>query len=309
MRIRELESDRLAGPDEHSGLATDSEEIIEGSQGILYIVKDLEAQLDNAFALKEAVETDLADAQAKLATETDTRTQLEGRVRLLEAKGALAEQLQDELAFVEEERTDTARKLEQREAELDKTTEARNALAKQMAEAEARIDELEQAKVDLEGQALNLQETVAELGNVRDELAQATVAREELVQQVKDLTGRLSASETSRKALELDLATSQEVASGLNEELADYREKLEASQASFVNVRDRLEEQQFENRELTKANRRLEREVSTLKGKLEVAAGELEGTKRALHEIHSAAARTTERIHKRYYEASESSED
>ncbi len=309
VRIRELELECMKGHGEDAEPAGGVEDLPEESEGILYIVKNLEAQLDNVFALKEALDADLAGTQAKLVRETTVGNELRARMQLLEARSSLLDQLQDELSFVEEERAETVRKLENKEAQLDRVTTERNLLTEQMVAADARIGGLEQAKVNLEAEVLNLSETVVDLGNIRKDLAQANNAREELIPQVKDLTGRLDASETSRKALELDLTTTKDRVSELQEDLDEEREKLGATQASLAGVRNQQEEQQIENRDLKEAKRRLEGEVKALTAKHEAAGTELEATKRTLHEIHSAATQTTKRIHKRYYDSSKTQKD
>lgn len=304
VRVREFELDRARGQTEDDEPATGVVDVPKESQGILHIVKDLETQLDNAFAIKEALEADLADTQAKLVEETATRSELEGRVQLLEAQAALVEQLRDELSFVEEERSEVARKFKEIESQVKQITRERDTLTEQMVATDVRIADLEQVKVNLEAQVLNLEEAVADRRSLHKELEQANSARNKLMQQVKDLTGQLEATETSRKALELDLSTSKDVASGMRGELEELREKLGATETRLVEMGDQLEEQQFENGNLVESNRRLEREVKTLTAKNEVISTELETTKKALREIHNAAARTTKRIHSRYYKSS-----
>ena len=303
VRIKELELDRTKGTRELVEFTPGLEGVAQQSQGILRIVKDLETQLDDAFSMTEALEADLEDVQDKLVKETGQRSELQAHVQLLEAKASLLEQLQDELSFVEGERTETAQKLGETETELEEAVKERDSLAERIVAADARINDLEQANVDLEAQVLNLEEKTADLGKVKKELKQLKGVCDELTQQVKDMTARLGASEISQKALELDLSTSQEVVSDLKAELEDRQEKLGVAQVRIVESNDRLEEEEFENRALKEANRRFEQNVKSLKAKNEVIGAELEATKRALHEIHSAATLTTKRIHSRYYES------
>lgn len=301
VRVKELELNVSQGSKELVVFAPGLEGVAQESQGILLIVKDLEAQLDDAFSMKEALEADLADVQARLVKETGQRSGLQAHVQLLEAKAALLEQLQDELSFVEGERTETAQNLRESEAELERVATERDSLAEQTVAADARVDELERANVDLEAQVRNLEEKTADLKKVNKELAQLKNACDELIRQVKDMTAQLGAGEISQKALELDLSTSQGAISDLTAELEDRQEKLGVAQARIVEASDLLEEKKFENRTLTEANRSLEQNVKTLTAKNEVIGAELDATKKALHEIHNAATLTTKRIHSRYY--------
>ena len=301
VRVKELELDISKGGKELVAFAPGLEGVAQESQGILRVVKDLETQLDDAFSMKEALEADLADIQGRLVKETGRRSELEANMQLLEAKASLLEQLQDELSFVEGERTATAQKLRESEAELEKIAAERDSLAERTVAADARVYELERANVDLEAQVRNLEEKTADLNKVNKECARLKGVCDELTQKAKDLTSRLGASEISEKALELDLSTSRDVISDLKAELEDRQEKLVVAQVRIVEANDRLEEKEFENRTLTEANRRLEKNVKTLTAKNEVIGAELESTKKALHEIHSAATLTTKRIHSRYY--------
>ncbi len=301
LQLEHAQSDREAGAVSAEGYGA----VAEKSQSVMNIVRDLEGQLDNAFALKKALEADLAATQARLSEESRAICELEARVQLLEAQVALAEQLREELSFVEEERNEIARKLKESQAQLGHVTNERDALAEQVIAAETSIKNLELEKVDLEAQVLNLKDEVQDLEAVRKQLEQVAAEREDLIQQVQDLTGRLAASEASKIALELDLTTSQKVSSDLREEVKGLQHKLTTAEAALTDLGDRIEEQQVENQDLVEANERLEREVKTLIAKNEAVSSELEVTKKALHDIHSAASRTTKRIYRRYYKAVE----
>jgi len=309
VRVKELELERMTHEEEAAAVSEDITAGVPESQGIISIVKDLEEQLDAAFALKEALERDLAAVRSKLEEETATRGELAARVELLEAQVDLVEQLRDELSFVEEERNSAAKDLKERETQLTRVTLERDALAKEAADATAQIDVLERDRCDLEAQVLNLEDKVVETESLRRELAQTVASRDRLMQEVKDLAGRLDASETSRKALELDLKTSREAGEELRERTLDLEQRLDAAQTELASVRDELEEQQFINNELVESNRRLERDAKSLRAKNEAINVELEAKKAALHEVHSAAARTTKRIHRRYYGSSEGGVD
>jgi chromosome segregation ATPase len=300
VRIRELELERARsaeGDAAEEGYGAAGEE----SQSVISIVEDLERHLDNAFALKEALEADLAATQTKLSKESAVRQQFEARVQLLEAQAALAEELRDELSFVEEERNDIARKLKESETQLEEVTEDRDALVEQTVTTEKNLKSIEVRKVDLEAQVLNLKDTVQDLEATRKELGHAVAERDELMRQVEELTDRLEASETSKKAVEQDLAASQKGMSELRAEAEELEHKHSAAEIALTDLRGRLEEHQIENEELREAKRRLEGEVKMLAAEKQATGSELLATKKALHDIRSAASRTTKRLRSRYY--------
>jgi len=311
VRIGELELER-AQSTMGEGVAAAEEgygTVPEESQSVIYIVKDLERQLDDAFALKEALEADLAAMQSRLSDESSARRQLDARVQLLDAQAALAEQLREEISFVEEERNDIARKLKDSEAQLERVTSERNALVERVDTAEMSVKNLELEKVDSQARVLNLEENVRDLGAARKELDQVVIQREDLIQQVQKLTGRIDASETSKSAVEQDLAASRKEVSRLRAEVGKLREKHTAAESAAAELDCRIEDQQVKNQNLLEANRRLERELEALTAENQAISSELEAAKKALHDIHSAASRTTERFRGRYYKLADSKDE
>lgn len=309
VRIRELELQQIRGYAQDLAPATSPEDVSKGTPDIVGIVEDLAAQLGSALSMKQALEGDLADAQTTLVEVTAAGDEFRAHAQILEAKASLVQQLEDELAFLEEERAVTARLLKENEVQLDETAKDRDALAEKLASEEARNAHIAQERMDLESQALNLGEA---LDRVRRELAQAKDSGEELMQQVKDLTGRLDASETSRKALELESATSRDVASQLQEELDEQREELGAAQTRFEELSDQLEEQRLDNRDLKEESIILKREVKALSARNETITVELDLTRRRLVEFDSAARHIkylSQRIHKRFYQDPEAEKD
>ena len=300
VRVRELELERARSA-EGDAAEEDYGAVGEESESVISVVEDLERHLDNAFALKEALEADLAATQTKLSKESAVRQQFEARVQLLEAQAALAEELRDELSFVAEERNDIARKLKESETQLQEVTNDRDELVEQAVTVEKNLKSLEVRKVDLEAQVLNLKDTVGDLETARKELGHAVAEREELMRHVQGLTDRLEASETSKKAVEQDLAASQKGASELRTDAEELEQKHSVAEIALTDLRGRLEEQQIENEELREAKRRLTSEVKTLAAEKQATGSELLATKKALHNIRSAANRTTKRLRSRYY--------
>lgn len=83
----------------------DLADVSEEKDSIISIVKSLEAQVDEALELKEALEAELDATQKKLSEESAARAQLEERVRSLEPQAARVDRLlRDDPSFAEEER-------------------------------------------------------------------------------------------------------------------------------------------------------------------------------------------------------------
>ncbi len=300
IRVREMELERAKSEQLDAESLEQFEDVSEESQGILSIVQDFEAQMDGAFALKEALESDLADAQARLDDEARARSELEARIPLLEAKEVLLEQLQDELSFVEEERAEMAKKYNEADAELFQARDESKKLAAQLTDARLQTEDLERTNVDLAAQALNLEEKVVDLAKVRRELSQAASTRDDLSQQANDLSAKLEASETSRKAIELDLSTSRDVVTELRNELGEQEEKLAGAEGRIAELGDQIDEQRYEIKNLQDAKKTSERELKKTTSRNEKLAAELDSSKKALRAIHGAASRTTKRIQGRY---------
>jgi transposase len=95
---------------------------------IISIVRGLEGQVETAFKLKEVLEAELDATQKKLAEELDTHAQLEAQIASLEAQAALADQLREDIAFVEEERNKFANQWSQIQLQLETATDERDRL-------------------------------------------------------------------------------------------------------------------------------------------------------------------------------------
>jgi chromosome segregation ATPase len=157
-RVKALESGG-AGDAGHGGGHEASDE----SGGFSAMVKDLHGEIDAAYVLKDALKTDLETTQKRLAEEEAVRAQLETRLSLLEAKAALADQLREDMSFVEEEQNETSRRLKEATSKLDRAVEERDRLAEQKALGEERVMQLQHERFDLEAQVLGLKERLAEM--------------------------------------------------------------------------------------------------------------------------------------------------
>lgn len=269
-------------------------DVSEERASIIAIVNDLEGQIDTAYELKEALEADLEATRKKLSEESAARAQLEEQIKPLESQSALVEQLREDLSFAEEERSKLASSLAEAQQQLEAVTEERDSLFEKASSAEAQTKELEDEKTTLEAQVMNLKEEVADMGRLRGELTEVTEARRDLAEQVRVLSNRLEASDTSKTALERDLAMA-------HEQVESLRGKITDADSRMTTLRTQLEQQQATNRGLMETNTRLESELKALTANYETAKNELEAFKKALRDIRSEATRTSGRTRKRYF--------
>jgi len=302
-RIKQLELERARSQHEDAGHSGDRRVGAGESRGVIQIVASLERQLNSAFELRDALEADLQTTRAKLSEETANRRDLEERFVLLEAEAALVDPLRDELSFIEEERNEIARKLKTAEDLLERVTTERDTLTKKMDAAETDIEEFERIKVDLEAQVLNLEEHAQELKLARTELEERNAQIADLTVRLRGVTGQLEAGETSKKALELDLATNKKISGELREEVQALTQKANSLETDLSDLRGQLEEQQVENADLRVQSTRLEHDLKSQKAKSAATDAEFQATQNALREIQNAAFRTEKRVQKRYLDA------
>ncbi len=300
-QIRQLELDRVRHETEEAQEQLDDfQDASEESRSIIQIVESLERQLDESFALRDALSADLEKARTKLSSEMVARRGLEERLKLCEAEAALVDPLRDELTFIEQERSEIARNLKTTADLLEQTTNERDALTEKMEAAQDRIGELEGLKIDLEAQVMDLQERLYEFGEVRKTLAERNAQCEDLTRRLRDMTVRLDATETSKKALELDLATNKRIAVDLREELKALNQKVAYMETESLDLRERLEEQQVENVDLRVRNKRVEHDLKSEVAKHKTTTAELESSQKALRDVRTATSRTGKRIESRY---------
>ena len=286
----ELEGDVAAGEPSEAGVDEHPYVSAMGAS-IISLVADLGRQLDTAYELKDALEAELVMTRQELSDVSCARAELMARVTLLEGRAPTAEQLREELASLQDERNGMASVLDETRAQLEQTAKERDSLAEQMSGTEENREKLQQENAGL-GEALSaLEEKLAEMERLRQELEEAGGARRELESRVEDLTQRLEASSTSGHALESELATSREDA-------AQLREELSLADGRLDELRAQCEEQKAEARDLRAANRRFEQAFEKLTAQHKAARNGLGAAKKALCDIHAAAARIHERHHR-----------
>ncbi len=269
-------------------------DVSEERTSIISIVKGLEGQVETAFKLKEVLEAELETTQNRLAEELDARAQLEVQVKSLEARAVLAEQLREDIFFVEEERNKFSNQLANIQLQLEQATAERDSLAEKRASAETNVKELESEKMTLEASVMSLKDKIVGTNHLRGELEEITEAHRGSREQVYDLTKRLEASEASKKALEKELAETYQNALTL-------REKVTCVDNLIADLRIQLEDQQITNRELMETNTRLENEIKMVNINYKATKNELDASKNALRDIRSEATQTSGRVRQRYF--------
>ncbi|MHC4123327.1 MAG: hypothetical protein ACYSSI_07120 [Planctomycetota bacterium] len=286
----------------------DLADVSEERASIISIVKGLEGQVETAFKLKEVLEDELDAAQQRLSEEKEARSQLEVQVNSLQARVALAEQLREDISFVEEERNKFADELAQTRQELEQTFAERDSLTERFSYSETNIRELENDKMALEAQVMNLKDKIADADNLRKELAETNQSHRQSREQVHDLTRRIEAAETSKYSLETQLTGTHQNAQNLRTEAEQLRRKVSDGENQIIDLRIQLEDQQAVNRDLIEANARLENEIKMANINYEAARNELDAFKNALRDIRSEATRTSGRVRQRYLKPGNSSQ-
>ncbi len=145
-------------------------DVLEERASIISIVKGLEEQVDAAFKLKEVLEAELDITQKMLSEELTARAQLEAQVKSLEAQSVLADQLSEDISFVEEERNKFANLLAETQPQLEAVVEERDSLGEKATSVEKYAKKIEDEKTTLEARVMNLKDKVTDVNRLRGEL-------------------------------------------------------------------------------------------------------------------------------------------
>jgi chromosome segregation ATPase len=251
--------------------------------------------LEEQAALAERLRDDVAFAEeerdAKARDLEDARKQLEAAVteraslaeQLLGAEESL-EKLQREIASLKKQRDTLDRELGSAKTQLAQTVEERALLAEKLRSAEKSMGKLQEVNLDLETKVSLLGDKLREADQLREQLQKSVETRRGLEAEVEDLTGRLEAANTSKEALDTEVATARE-------EIGRLEEMHTRASQSLHELRAQSEEQKTENRNLREVNRRLEHDLKMLTARHEATCNDLEAAKTALGNIHAAAAR------------------
>ncbi|MHC4664318.1 MAG: hypothetical protein ACYS8W_21865, partial [Planctomycetota bacterium] len=140
------------------------------------IVKNLEVQLDAAYAMKEALERDLGDSEdARRDLERELRD-LRARLTVLEERSRQADELEEELAFTENERTISSEKAQSLERQLIVLQGAKEMLDDENANLKGEVADLADRVASLEAE---LATTAQTRDRLKDELGRANGQIEE----------------------------------------------------------------------------------------------------------------------------------
>ena len=178
---------KLMGPGESASDIDDFADVSQESSSIVSMVRGFEEQVETAFALKEVLEAELDTTQQRLAQEVEARSELEAQVELLQTHTALAEQLREDISFVEQERDRFADELANTRPQLEQAVAERDLLAKQIASVEADAEGLQGEKKALEAQVMDLQNKIIDADSLHKELTETTQAYQRLREQHHDL--------------------------------------------------------------------------------------------------------------------------
>ncbi len=279
--------------------------VADETTSILSIVKSLEDQIDTAFELKEALESELEVTRQELSEQLSARGQLQSQVDLLESQAAMSDQLREDIAFAEEERNKFVGLLAELKPQLEAVSVERDSLVEKLSLAEKQGQKLETERMTFEAQVMNLRDELGDIDRLREELAEGTEARRFLTEQVRELSDQLAAFETSKTTLEKDLSDSHTTLKSLREELRGLRPKLTDSEGEVADLTVRLAQREATNKDLLASRKRFEKDLGKVKSNYEITKSELEAVKQAMREIRNEASRASGRMRQRYFKPKE----
>lgn len=205
----------------------DFADVFEQIASIISIVKGLEEQVDTAFELKNVLEAELDTTQKKLSEELVAHVKLEEQVKSLEARAALADQLREDISFVEEERNKYANVLAEIQPQFETVSKERDSLAKKVVSVEAHAKELGDERTILEAEVINLKDKVTNMDRLRRE--------------VDKLRRKLTGADNGTA----DLRTQLEEQEAANRKLMETRTRLECEikmeKANYEATKNKLE--------------------------------------------------------------------
>jgi len=128
-------SDRLGQGVDNREIGTD---ISQEMADIFSMVKKLEAQVETSTKLNEDLNSNFAEAQQRLAEESATRTELEERMKTVEAQAAQADRLSKDIAYTENEQQKLSRLLAESHQQIQALTDDYELLTNRIEAAEER---------------------------------------------------------------------------------------------------------------------------------------------------------------------------
>lgn len=258
---------------------------------VSFIVADLEEEVNVLVELKATQEAELAAAREKLSRESEVRSQLEGRVRLLEMELGFAQQLRRQATVVVQERKRIYHVVESTRTQFQAVIAERNLLIKKVVSNSGPMAAIQDVKTEV----LQLQGRIADAGRLGDKLKRREEKCEALEESVQNLSRSLVASNNLMNTLKANLEATRRMVRDLRSQSADKDLQIEDIRGRIAAADTELTQTQAELHSRMEANERLEDRLRTLVEEHKAACAERDTARKSWRSLQDGAMRVLKR--------------
>jgi chromosome segregation ATPase len=259
-------------------------------EGVLGIISDLEEQLESAYAMRAALEQDLAQVNEEVGRLRQADEEQKRRIRYFEAKIPDLDVLKEELEFAEREKSQAQKTI----LELRTDIEAKNQkLADQAEEAErmkALLKEARAANVKLESDLVGLAERNANLRVLEEECPRLQRENRQLAERVEELESELGRARGDLAGLGKDLVLVKETIGRTQADCAKQASRCAMLEQENRRLLERIAALQGENGELRPKVARLEKDLRATREENQNLQTEIAAARKTMKDIHAALA-------------------
>lgn len=170
------------------------------------VIKNFEAQLDEMFTIRDALEIELKKTKRDLEAVKAANLAQEGIIEGLKSEAMRVQELKDSLSFAEQEVSDTLNKINVLEKHHELLKEERDALKEKLSETRNVVSEIETEREELMGKIDELEKIFRKNQQEKNKVEEE---KDAALRQIKKLEKQLENALFAKNALELELERSK----------------------------------------------------------------------------------------------------
>ncbi|MHC4599009.1 MAG: hypothetical protein ACYS47_08395 [Planctomycetota bacterium] len=264
------------------------------------VIRDLQERLDYAYSIREALESDIEGANAKLSGLIGENDELRKRIDFLETRDKLAAQLQSELEFLQDEKSDSVRTIHTLESRVSDLDAQKSALEKEVSSVHGSLAEMKKKAVELQTEVIRRRDHAATLENISTTLDETKAKLAQATERVSSLEAQLDTSSIAKDSVDLDLERMKQVSRGLRREIEALQSARETLEKEKRALRSKLLASEYENKRLGDRMATLDLRLSeALRDKGDIR-GELQAARQSLIDVQDALESSREKLKKRW---------
>ncbi|MBF0199315.1 MAG: hypothetical protein HQL32_16495 [Planctomycetes bacterium] len=271
LRAHEMEYEQNYGQQ----LAADEDDGTNHKDEVINVLHHLEAQMEKAHALQEALKKDLGNSKASLNELCSSRKEMEARISVYESKAVLADHLKEQIPQVEAERHELSEKLRNTELMLERSEKRREELRVNTKQLCLENSHKESGNIDLEEEVGVLKKRMATLPKLRETLQGLRDDNEGLRSGMSQIRNKQHDSFLKKEKATQQLRDIRHIVRKQDDKINGMLPEIRDAQESIVSLQKEHEAASLDNRIAAQRNRHTREAIGVLNEKCDQMSQEL----------------------------------